>query len=127
MRADQDVDRLSGPVLHPSSAMVKLQPKKSKAQQQGQKLKNCGSSTKHGTMRLPSDDSSLEDDASVSDTLPAHMSDEEQVGLVAAADGTKRSPRRTTSSFSLALQTQAITVPSDPWEAIRTKQRRIRR
>lgn len=78
-------------------------------------------------MRLPSDDSSLEDDASVSDTLPAHMSDEEQVGLVAAADGTKRSPRRTTSSFSLALQTQAITVPSDPWEAIRTKQRRIRR
>ena len=79
------------------------------------------------TMRLPSDDSSLEDDASVSDNLPAHTSDEEQVGLVTAVDRTKRLPRRTTSSFTLALQTQAITVAPDPWEAIRTKQRRIRR
>ena len=79
-------------------------------------------------MRLPSDDSSLEDDASVSDNLPGHLSeDEQQVGLVTAANDTNRIPRRTTSSFTLALQTQPITVPPDPWEAIRTKQRRIRR
>ena len=74
---------------------------------------------------LPAVDSSLEDDASVSDNLPAYRLDEEQVALVVASDGAKRSPRR--STFSQALQTQPITVPRDPWSAIRTTQRQKQR
>ena len=73
-------------------------------------------------MMLPAVDSSLEDDASVSDNLPAHKL-EEQVALVVASDGAKRSPRRSTFS----LQTQPITVPRDPWSAIRTTQRQKQR
>ena len=34
-------------------------------------------------------------------------------------------PTNDLSSFALALQTQATTVPPDPWEATRTKQRRV--
>ena len=80
-------------------------------------------------MMLPAEDSSLEDDASVSDNLPAHRLDEEQVALVEASDGAKRSPRRSpsASAFSQALQTQPITVPRDPWSAIRTTQRQKQR
>jgi len=77
------------------------------------------------TMMLPAMDSSLEDDVSVSDNLPAYRLDEEQVALVVASDGAKRSPRR--STFSQALQTQPITVPRDPWLAIRTTQRQKQR
>ena len=77
------------------------------------------------TMMLPAVDSSLEDDVSVSDNLPAYRLDEEQVALVVASDGAKRSPRR--STFSQALQTQPITVPRDPWSAIRTTQRQKQR
>ena len=77
------------------------------------------------TMMLPAVDSSLEDDVSVSDNLPAYRLDEEQVALVVASDGAKRSPRR--STFSQALQTQPITVPRDPWLAIRTTQRQKQR
>ena len=77
------------------------------------------------TMMLPAMDSSLEDDVSVSDNLPAYRLDEEQVALVVASDGAKRSPRR--STFSQALQTQPITVPRDPWSAIRTTRRQKQR